>query len=344
MDISLFDFELPKELIAQYPVEKRDESRLLVVDRKTHRIKHSVFKNISKELEEGSLVVLNNSKVIKSRLLGRRNGKGICEIFLHKIIDNSQFFAFLRPHNKFKVGDIVVFDNTEDKIQVIEIDRENFYNKMRVLSDISVYELLERVGHIPLPPYIQREDIRGFDDIRYQTIFAQKDGSIAAPTAGFHFTESVFESLKEKNIVYDFITLYVGIGTFAPVRVRNITEHKMHSEDYEISEETANLINAFMSKNKKIIAVGTTTVRTLESNFLLNNRITAGRFSTDIFIYPGFRFNVIDMLITNFHLPRSTLFMLVCAFGGRELMLYAYNEAIKERYRFFSYGDAMLIK
>ncbi len=344
MDISLFDFNLPEELIAQYPADRRDESRLLIVDRKTQSIRHSVFKNLPSELENDSLVVLNNSKVIKSRLLGRRNGKGKCEVFLHKILDKSDFFAFLRPHSKFKAGDIVTFDDTEFRIQVIELDKENVYNKVRILSDISVFDLLERAGHIPLPPYIQREDKRDLDDERYQTIYAAKNGSVAAPTAGLHFTDSVFASLREKNIMYDFITLYVGIGTFAPVRVNDIREHRMHSEDYEISEETADIINSYKSRNNKVVCVGTTTVRTLESNFHLNNKITSGRFSTDIFIYPGFEFNVTDNLITNFHLPRSTLFMLVCAFAGRELMLYAYNEAIRERYRFFSYGDAMLIK
>ncbi|MCX7959235.1 MAG: tRNA preQ1(34) S-adenosylmethionine ribosyltransferase-isomerase QueA [Deltaproteobacteria bacterium] len=345
MDISLFDFELPEKLIAQYPLENRDDSRLLVVDRNSQKIKHSVFREIVNELENDSFLVLNNSKVVKSRLIGSGKGTGRrCEVFLHKIINQSEFYAFLKPHKKFREGDKIIVGESGFQLEVSLIDKDNINNRIKVLSDISVYQLLERAGHVPLPPYIKREDKKGLDDRRYQTIYAEKTGSVAAPTAGLHFTEQVFESLKSRNILYDFITLYVGIGTFAPVRVKNITEHKMHSEDYEISEKTALLINKYLSEGRKIVSVGTTTVRTLESNFLLNNKITHGNFSTDIFIYPGFRFNVTSMMITNFHLPRSTLFMLVCAFAGRELMLYAYNEAVKEEYRFFSYGDAMLIK
>jgi len=343
MDISLFDFELPEELIAQFPIERRDESRLMVIHRKSGKIIHSVFKNIINFLSKDTLVILNNSRVIKSRLLGLRNGKGRCEVFLHKIISPTEFLAFLKPHNKFKVGDRVVLSEYGYELEIVEIDRENFANRVRVLFGPSIYQVMEDAGHIPLPPYIKRPDIRGLDDRRYQTIYADSKGSIAAPTAGLHFTEEVLSSFDSVNITYDFITLYVGIGTFAPVRVQDISEHKMHMEEYEISKKTAGRINSHLLNKKNILAVGTTTVRTLESNYLLNKMITPGRFSTEIFIYPGFEFNVTDMMITNFHLPRSTLFMLVCAFAGRELMLYSYQEAIKNQYRFFSYGDAMLI-
>lgn len=343
MDISLFDFNLPSELIAQFPSNKRDESRLMIVDRKEQTIRHSIFKDIVNELDKNSLLVLNNSKVINSRLLIDGDGKKSCEIFVHKIFNESEFFAFLRPHKRFRQGDKISLDKGFE-VEIIELDRENITNRLRVTKGSSIYEIMRDIGHIPLPPYIKRADIREIDGNRYQTVYAQKDGSVAAPTAGLHFTDEVFQSLSKKDIDYEFITLYVGIGTFAPVRTNDIIEHKMHSEDYEIPEEAARKINTFMNNNGRIVAVGTTSVRTLESNYLIDKKITSGFFSTDIFIYPSFKFNVVDSMITNFHLPKSTLFMLVCAFAGRELMLYAYNEAIKERYRFFSYGDAMLIK
>jgi len=343
MDISLFDFDLPSDLIAQYPADRRDESRLLVVDRKNQRLRHSIFKNLPAELESDSLLVLNNSRVIKSRLIGRRENGSMCEVFIHRIIDSREAYAFLKPHKKFRDQEMVYLDG-DYEIEVVSKDRENVNNLIRVPSNSTIIEIMERVGHTPLPPYIKRNDIDGVDDKRYQTIYAEKDGSVAAPTAGLHFTEDTFRGLTEKNICYDFITLYVGIGTFAPVRVNNILEHRMHKEDYEISGSVADRINEFKSTGKSVVAVGTTTVRALESNYSMNGRISAGLFSTDIFIYPSFEFKVVDAMITNFHLPKSTLFMLVCAFAGRDFMLYAYNEAIEKKYRFFSYGDAMLIK
>ncbi len=343
MDIDLFDFELPERLIAQYPARRRDDSRLMVLDRMSGRITHSVFRNFTDFISKDTLIILNDSKVIKCRIIGRRNGKGSCEVFIHRILSPLEALAFLKPHKRFRIGDRIVIPGSVSELEIAEIDADNMYNRVRAAGGRDIYELMERDGHIPLPPYIKRGDLRGLDDERYQTIFAKKSGSVAAPTAGLHFTEELFDSLKKKGILYDFITLYVGIGTFAPVRVRDITEHRMHREEYEIREETAELINSYKRQNRNILCVGTTTVRTIESNYLLNRKILPGRFWTDIFIYPGFEFSVTDMMITNFHLPRSTLFMLVCAFAGRELMLHSYNEAIKEEYKFFSYGDAMLI-
>lgn len=342
MDINLFDFDLPVELIAQFPLGRRDESRLMIVDRKSGSIRHSVFKKIVEEIPSGSIMVFNNSRVISCRLLGRREGGGRCEVFVHRIINEKEFYSFLRPHNKFKKGDIIEIDGIK-VFSVLYVDKENYDNRLRLICDGSIYEIMKQYGHIPLPPYIKRGDIKGLDDIRYQTIYSSKDGAVASPTAGLHFTEEIMGLLAGNKVSLEFITLYVGIGTFAPVKVKNILEHKIHSEDYEIEEGVAERINRGILNGLPVIAVGTTTLRALESNYLLNRRIVAGRFSTDIFIYPGFTFNVVRHLVTNFHLPRSTLFMLVSAFAGRELMMYAYSEAIKERYRFFSYGDAMLI-
>ncbi len=343
MDISLFDFNLPEELIAQFPAERRDESMLMVVDRRTGLIRHTIFKRITKEIPADSIMVFNNSRVIPCRIFGRRNGRGLCEVFIHKILNDREFVSFLKPHRRFKSGDSVFIDGVE-VFKVVEIDKENKGNRLIIVSNNSIYDVMSKYGHMPLPPYIKREDIKGIDDVRYQTVYAEKNGSIAAPTAGLHFTQEVMDSISQKGIKQEFITLYVGIGTFAPVRVRNIIEHKMHSEEYEITDAVAGSINNAKISGKRIICVGTTTVRTLESNFVSNRKIVPGRFSTDIFIYPGFQFGITDMMITNFHLPKSTLFMLVCAFAGRELMLRAYNEAIREKYRFFSYGDAMLIR
>jgi S-adenosylmethionine:tRNA ribosyltransferase-isomerase len=343
MDISLFDFDLPSDLVAQYPSERRDESRLMIVDRKSKSIKHSVFKNLPDELDSESLVILNNSRVIKCRLFGRRANGGQCEVFIHRVLSDKEGYAFLKPHKRFKVGERIHLEG-DCEIEIVSKDEENVENLIKVTSSSTLYEIMEKAGHIPLPPYIKRADIKGIDDTRYQTIYAEKNGSIAAPTAGLHFTEDTFKRFKDKGILYDFITLYVGIGTFAPVRVKNILQHRMHSEEYEIPQRVAERINEFKSKGKSIVAVGTTTVRALESNWSVNGIIVPGVFSTDIFIYPSYNFKVVDAMITNFHLPKSTLFMLVCAFAGREFMLYAYNEAIKNRYRFFSYGDAMLIR
>lgn len=340
MNISLFNYHLPEHLIAKYPTEKRDESKLLVYNREKNIITNVKFKQIPKFFSENDILVANNVKVIPARLFGKKETGGKVEILLIKKINGRKWHAILNSSKKMKKNSRIYIDNLKltvgDIIKneyIIEFDREIDYKD---LFDIS--------AQMPIPPYLKRngEDI---DKERYQTVFSdeEKQGAIAAPTAGLHFTNEIFDRLKERKVEIVFITLYVGLGTFMPVRVENIKEHKMHEEMYEISEVTAEKLNIAMEKGKNIVAVGTTTVRALEDNISRYKKIKSGSFSTDIFIYPEYKFNVVNKLITNFHLPKSTLLMLVSAFAGRENILKCYKVAIHEKYRFFSYGDCMLI-
>lgn len=334
MKLSDFDFDLPSELIAQAPSSKRDESNLLVAV-PSDPIK-TKFYNIIDYLKEGDLLVFNNSKVIKAKL---NLGKNITINLNQKILEN-YWSAFARPVRKLKIGDKFYFDNNKviitEKLEMGEI-------KIKFeLNDISVFEFLDRYGEMPLPLYIKRFSAQESDNKRYQTIYSEIEGSVAAPTAGLHFTNDILNKLKAKGIEIAFLTLHVGAGTFLPVKTENIDEHKMHTEYCSITSEVAEIINKAKQDKRRIIAVGTTTIRTLESAYV-NSKVRAGDFETDIFITPGFKFQVVDILLTNFHFPKSTLFMLICAFAGFKEMHELYRYAIKEQMRFFSYGDATLL-
>lgn len=343
MNKSDFYFDLPEELIAQTPLKQRDASRLLVLDKTTGEIDHTYFKNIIDYFEEGDTLILNNTRVIPARLFGvREDTQSKVEILLLKRIQGEQdkWEALVKPGKKARIGHRIVFgegilvgevvDILEDGTRVIQFFYKGIFE-----------EILDTLGTMPLPPYI-KEQLE--DQERYQTIYSEVEGSAAAPTAGLHFTEKVFEQLKKKGVHIAFITLHVGLGTFRPVKVDNLEEHQMHSEYYEISQDIVDLIRSTKKKNKKVVAVGTTTVRTLETAATDIGEIKASSGWTDIFIYPGYQFKIIDAMITNFHLPESTLLMLVSAFADRDKILKAYHEAIENKYRFFSFGDAMLIQ
>ncbi len=337
MHISLFDYSLPKELIAKYPSQKRDESRMLVYYKNQDKIIHSYFKNIIDFLEGDELIVANNVKVIPARIFAKKETGGKVEILLIRKLNDNLWEAFVKASKKPKVNDKLIISNN---IFCEIVEDLNGKYAVKFTKNFKI----EKFGKMPLPPYIKRESEK-IDFTRYQTVFADEKfkGAIAAPTAGLHFTNEIIKKLKNKGIEICYVTLYVSYATFQPVRVENILEHKMHYENYEIPEKSAELINHAKHIGKKILAVGTTVVRTLEDNYLKFNKITSGKYFTNLFIYPSFKFNVIDKLLTNFHLPKSTLLMLVSAFAGRENILKCYNEAIKKKYRFFSYGDCMLI-
>lgn len=333
--ISKFDFILPAELIAQSPAQKRDESRLLYLKRKNNTIADLQFKDIVDLLSFDDFLVVNNTKVLKARLYGKKETGGNIEILLTDEIDKRTFKGMVR--GKVKKGDSIIIEN--NLITVKEL-----IDEVRILEfDCDPYELMEKFGHIPLPPYIKRLDTKE-DHSRYQTVYSKNDGSVAAPTAGLHFTAELLEKIKNKGVDIVEITLNVGIGTFKPVKTDYIEDHKMHAEKYFISEDAREKINDLKSKGKKLVAVGTTSVRALESIANEEGNIEkSGAFSTDIFITPGYKFKIVDKLITNFHLPKSTLLMLVSAFAGYEFTMNAYKHAVNNRYRFFSYGDAMFI-
>lgn len=336
-----FDYYLPEELIAQTPLTKRDNSRLLVLNKETGDITHEVFSNIIDYLESGDVLVLNDTKVIPARLIGVKEETGaVIELLLLKDLGNDTWECLSKPAKRLKIGTVVSFDNGKLKATVIEKMDEGLCHVSLSYEGI-LLEILDHLGTMPLPPYIH-EKLN--DQSRYQTIYAKNIGSAAAPTAGLHFTEELIKKIKEKGVIITSVTLHVGIGTFRPVEVDNILEHKMHSEYYIMSEETANILNEAKKDGRRIIAVGTTSTRTLETIATNNNGVfkaTSG--NTNIFIYPGYQFQGIDALITNFHLPKSTLVMLVSALAGKEHILNAYAEAVKEKYRFFSFGDAMFI-
>ncbi|MGD7044091.1 tRNA preQ1(34) S-adenosylmethionine ribosyltransferase-isomerase QueA [Jeotgalibacillus proteolyticus] len=341
LDIQDFDFYLPEELIAQVPLQDRTSSRLMVLDKKTGSISHESFRSIEDYLQKGDCLVLNDTKVLPARLIGEKENTGAAiELLLLKQIEGDQWETLAKPAKRLKVGTTVVFGDGQLKAVCTAIGEQGS-RIMEFMYEGIFYELLDELGDMPLPPYIKEK----LDDRdRYQTVFAKERGSAAAPTAGLHFTDELLESLKRKGVNIAFITLHVGLGTFRPVSVDSIEEHDMHSEYYQLSEETAQTLNAVRNSGGKIVTVGTTSTRTLETIADANGRFKASSGWTNIFIYPGYTFKAVDALLTNFHLPKSTLIMLVSALAGQNQTLAAYEEAVKEKYRFFSFGDAMLIK
>lgn len=340
MKVSDFDYYLPKELIAQHPYDKRDEARLMVLDRENQTIEHKVFKDIIDYLNPGDCLVINNTKVLPARLLGTKDTGAKIEFLLLKRIDGDFWEVMVRPGNKLKPGTRVTFGDGILKAEILEVlDGGN--RKVKFEYQGIFNEILDKIGLMPLPPYI-KETLKEKD--KYQTVYAKYDGSAAAPTAGLHFTEELLEKIKQKGVEIANVTLHVGIGTFRPVKVENVEEHSMHSEHYYIKQVDADKINKAKKDGHKVVAVGTTSCRVLESVADENGLVREIEDDTSIFIYPGYKFKCIDSLITNFHLPESTLIMLVSSLAGREFILRAYNEAVKERYLFFSFGDAMLIK
>ena len=340
MKLEEFDYELPEELIAQIPISKRDESRLMVLNKEEKTIEHKTFKDIIDFLKPGDCLVRNNTKVIPARLYGKKDTGANVEFVLLKRLDGDIWESIVRPGNKLKPGTKVIFgdglleatilDILEDGTRKVEFKYEGIFN-----------EILDKIGLMPLPPYIH-ESLKERD--RYQTVYAKYDGSAAAPTAGLHFTPELLKAIEEKGIKIANVTLHVGIGTFRPVKEENIEEHQMHTEHFYIKQEDADKINETKKAGKRVIAVGTTSARVLETVAdLSTGLVQAVEGDTGIYIYPGYKFKCVDGLITNFHLPKSTLLMLVSALAGREYILDAYNEAVKEKYRFFSFGDAMFI-
>jgi S-adenosylmethionine:tRNA ribosyltransferase-isomerase len=341
MNINDFDYDLPQELIAQTPLEKRDSSRLLVMDKVSGELIHEHFNNIISYLHKGDVLVLNDTKVIPARLIGVKEETGaVIEILLLKDIGNNIWECLAKPAKRLKENTIVSFGNGELKAKVVAKYDEGLVH-VEMIYDGILMEILDKLGTMPLPPYIH-EKLE--DQSRYQTVYAKYVGSAAAPTAGLHFTKELLKNIEEKGIIITYVTLHVGLGTFRPVEVENILDHHMHSEFYVMNEETANILNKAKEEGRRIIAVGTTSTRTLETIASANNgRFKATSGNTDIFIYPGYEFKAIDCLITNFHLPKSTLVMLVSALSSRENILNAYKCAIENKYRFFSFGDAMFI-
>jgi S-adenosylmethionine:tRNA ribosyltransferase-isomerase len=339
--VSDFSFELPEELIAQVPLENRDESRMMVVDKSTGELEHRKFKDIIEYLKSGDCLVLNNTRVIPARLIGEKQGTNAkIEFLLLKRIDEKRWEALVKPGKRLKEGAKVSFGNGELTGTVQEI-KENG-NRVVEFEYGGIFEtVLDKLGQMPLPPYI-KEKLE--DKERYQTVYSKASGSAAAPTAGLHFTNKLLDDIKAKGVNVVFLTLHVGLGTFRPVKVENIEEHDMHSEYYELSAEGAEIINKTKEKGGRIIAVGTTSSRTLETIANEQGLVREQSGWTDIFIYPGYKFKIVDGLITNFHLPESTLIMLVSALAGRENIMRAYKEAVDNRYRFFSFGDAMFLK
>ncbi len=340
MDISLFDFDLPEELIAQSPAKKRDESRLMVINKDTKTYEHKHFYDIVDYLHAGDVLVRNNTKVIPARLLGEKEKTHAhVELLLLKQLENDNWECLVGNAKTVKVGTIVSFGNGELKAECLEIKEEGI-RIMHMIYDGVFYEVLDKLGKMPLPPYIRKQCD---DNSRYQTVYAKVEGSAAAPTAGFHFTEELFEKLKQKGVVVVDVTLHIGLGTFRPVKVNDVLKHHMHSEYYVMSQETADILNNAKKEHRRIISIGTTSTRVLESVMQEYGTFKACSGNTSIFIYPGYKYLAIDGLITNFHLPKSTLIMLVSALAGREFILECYKEAVKEKYRFFSFGDAMFI-
>ena len=334
-----FYYELPEELIAQTPLQQRDTSRLMVLDRSTGEVSHKHFYDIIDYLQPGDCLVMNDSRVLPARLLGHRPTGGAVEVLLLRDLGNKCWECLCKPGRKMQVGNEVIFGSGELTATVREVKEDG--NRIVEFHYEGIFlEVLERLGKMPLPPYIKAELQ---DQERYQTVYSRAVGSAAAPTAGLHFTKDLLEKIRAKGIKTAFVTLHVGLGTFRPVKAENILEHHMHSELCMMSEETAQVLNQTKATGGRVICVGTTSCRTLESLVKENGRFEAGSKWTEIFIYPGYLFKAMDGLITNFHLPESTLVMLVSAFAGREKVLAAYEQAVQERYRFFSFGDAMCI-
>ena len=342
MNVNDFDFHLPKELIAQTPLENRTGSRLLVLDKETGSVEHRQFSNLIDELEQGDILVLNDTRVIPARLMGVKEDTGAAiEILLLKENGTDEWETLVKPAKRIKLGNVVTFGDGSLRAECTEI-LEQGGRVFKFTYDGIFYEILDALGKMPLPPYIT-ETLEDKD--RYQTVFAKERGSAAAPTAGLHFTDQLLEQLRGKGVEIAFITLHVGLGTFRPVSVDTITEHTMHTEYYRVTEEAATAINSVKQRGGRVVAVGTTSARTLETIATENaGKIIPASGWTSIFIYPGYEFSIIDGLLTNFHLPKSTLLMLVSALTTREHILGAYNSAIEENYRFFSFGDAMFIR
>ena len=340
IDVREFDYELPEELIAQHPCAERDKARLLVIEKDAGKIIHKKFYEVGEFLRPGDLLVINNTRVIKARLLGHKEGgSGKVEIFLLEEIGKNRFRVLARPGKRLKVGDSIAFGETYPTARVTEdLSKEKV---IQFDTDEDIKGLLDDMGAVPLPPYIKR-DAAPSDEERYQTVYAKKAGAVAAPTAGFHFTKELIDKLKSDGVKFAELTLHVGYGSFSPVRTVQIEEHKLEPERFTITEETARLINKARSSGGRVIAVGTSSCRALEAS-AADGKIKAGEGKTGLFIYPPYEFKIVDALITNFHLPRTTLIMLVSAFCEKEMLFRTYREAVDKRYRFYSFGDAMLI-
>ncbi|MBS5113196.1 MAG: tRNA preQ1(34) S-adenosylmethionine ribosyltransferase-isomerase QueA [Coprobacillus cateniformis] len=341
MKLSEFDYHLPEELIAQTPLQKRDTSRLMVLDRKNQTIEDKHFYDILDYLHEGDILVRNNTKVIPARLYGtKEETNGHVEVLLLKDLGNDVWECLVGNARIVKMDTIITFGDGSLKAKCVHIGEEGIRH-FQMIYDGIFYEILDKLGTMPLPPYI-KEKLE--DQNRYQTVYAKIEGSAAAPTAGLHFTDEILEKVKTKGVKILDVTLHVGLGTFRPVKVDDVLEHHMHSEFYMIDEDVAKQLNEAKANGQRIISVGTTSTRTLEANFKKYGEFKATQESTDIFIYPGYQFEAIDALITNFHLPKSTLVMLVSAFASKDFIMKAYHHAVEEKYRFFSFGDAMFIQ
>lgn len=341
MNVEMYDFDLPEELIAQTPLPERTASRLLTLNKRSGAIAHHTFKDIVDQLQSGDTLVLNDTRVIPARLFGIKADTGAkAEVLLLKNLGEDRWEALVKPGKKLKTGSVIVFG---DELKATVEEEGDMGERVLKFSYQGIFqEILDRLGQMPLPPYIKEK----LDDReRYQTVYSRNEGSAAAPTAGLHFTKELLEEIRRKGVTIAYLTLHVGLGTFRPISVDRIEDHVMHSEYYSISQETVDILNAARARGGRIIAVGTTSCRTLETvgSRFMDGPLEACSGWTDIFIYPGYEFKVVDALITNFHLPKSTLVMLVSALAGREHILHAYEEAIKEKYRFFSFGDAMFI-
>ncbi len=340
MKLEDFDYELPEELIAQTPLSDRSASKMLVLNKNNGEIEHKHFKDMIEYMNPGDTLVLNDTKVIPARLIGEKvDTKAVIEVLLLKNIEGNVWESLCKPAKRVKEGTIISFGDGSLKAKCIELGEEGI-RKFELIYNGVLYEILDRLGTMPLPPYIH-EQLK--DQNRYQTVYAKNIGSAAAPTAGLHFTPELLKDLKNKGVNIAYLTLHVGLGTFRPVNVENILEHHMHSEYYEISKETCDIINKTKEKGNKVVVVGTTSVRVLETVATKYGSLKEDSGWTDIFIYPGYSFKIVDNLITNFHLPKSTLVMLVSALAGRENILNAYKNAIENKYRFFSFGDSMFI-
>ena len=346
MLVSDFDYNLPEELIAQVPADKRDLSRMMVLNRKDKTIHHHIFKDIVDLIDDSSILILNNTRVIPARLYGYKDTGAKIEVFLLKEKAQHHWEALIKPSKRVKSGTKLIISE-ELSVEILSPAEDDGKWNIYLEYEGDIYDILSRAGNVPLPPYIERkmtpEELKKLDYERYQTVYAKKEGSVAAPTAGLHFTAEILNKLNAKGIQIGYVTLNVGLGTFRPVKCDVVEEHKMDSEIFEISSETAKLINQSKAEGKKLIAVGTTSVRTLETAYKQFGEIKECRSSSTLFIYPPYEFKVVDSLITNFHLPKSTLLMLVSALAGREFIMEAYKEAIENKYRFYSYGDCMFI-
>ncbi|MDP5145037.1 tRNA preQ1(34) S-adenosylmethionine ribosyltransferase-isomerase QueA [Shewanella sp. ULN5] len=345
MRVTDFSFELPDELIARYPTAQRNASRLLTLDGQTGALADQKFTDLLQMINPGDLMVFNNTRVIPARLFGQKSTGGKLEILVERMLDDKRILAHVRSSKSPKVDSLIDLDSDSGcGYQMKMVARHDTLFELELLSELTILEVLEQIGHMPLPPYIDRPD-EDADKERYQTVYNQKPGAVAAPTAGLHFDDAMLAALKDKGVNIAFVTLHVGAGTFQPVRVDNVLEHKMHSEWADVPKEVVDLIAQTKAAGNRVIAVGTTSVRSLESAAKAcgDNPLTEFCGDTDIFIYPGFTFKVVDAMVTNFHLPESTLIMLLSAFAGYDEVMQAYHHAIAQKYRFFSYGDAMFV-